>query len=75
VLEFLLVSLLAFRTAWPERLAELEGSTGLLERLEHQFPPARLAELRTAAERLAGTLASAPAAPKRKVRSRRRRKT
>src|SRR5205085_6939359 len=60
VLEFLLVSLLAFRAAWPERLAELEGSKALLERLEHQFPPARLAALRTAAERLAGPLAAAP---------------
>jgi hypothetical protein len=58
VLEFLLVSLLAFELAWPERLAELEGSTGLRERLEHQFPSARLAELRAAASRLAGTLGS-----------------
>ena len=73
VLEFLLVSLLAFRTAWPERLAELEGSAALLERLEHQFPAARLGELRTAAERLAGTLASTPAPPKRKPRRRRSR--
>jgi len=61
VLEFLLVSLLAFQVAWPERLAELEGSTGLLERLEHQFPPPRLAELRAAANRLAGTLGARPA--------------
>jgi hypothetical protein len=68
VLEYLLVSLLAFRTAWPERLAELEGSSSLLERLEHQFPPARLAELRGAGERLAGTLASAPVAARRKPR-------
>jgi hypothetical protein len=60
VLEFLLVSLLAFQSAWPERLSELEGSTSLLERLEHQFPPARLSELRSAAERLAGRLRSAP---------------
>jgi hypothetical protein len=60
VLEFLLVSLLAFQTAWPERLADLEGSTALLERLEHQFPPERLAELRTAANRLAGQLPGAP---------------
>jgi len=72
VLEFLLVSLLAFRGAWPERLAELEGSAALLERLEHQFPPARLAELRASAARLAGSLASAP--PRRKN-PRRRRKT
>ena len=63
VLEFLLVSLLAFRVAWPERLAELEGSAALLERLEHQFPPARLAELRASAERLAGGLAAAPRRP------------
>lgn len=65
VLEFLLVSLLAFRQAWPERLAELEGSAALLERLEHQFPPARLAELRSAAQRLAGTLLNTRARPKR----------
>jgi hypothetical protein len=75
VLEFLLVSLLAFGTAWPERLAELEGSTALLERLEHQFPAARLGELRAAAERLAGTLASTPVTPKRKPTRRRRRTT
>jgi hypothetical protein len=68
VLEFLLVSLLAFQTAWPERLAELEGSSSLLERLQHQFPPARLGELQDAAERLAGALGSAPAAPRRKAR-------
>jgi hypothetical protein len=61
VLEFLLVSLLAFEVAWPERLAELEGATGLRERLEHQFPSARLAELRAAARRLAGVLGSAGA--------------
>ena len=60
VLEFLLVSLLAFQLAWPERLAELEGSEVLLERLEHQFPPQRLAELRLSAERLAGSLRSSP---------------
>ncbi len=59
VLEFLLVSLLAFEVAWPERLAELEGAAGLRERLEHQFPAARLAELRAAANRLAGALGSA----------------
>jgi hypothetical protein len=68
VLEFLLVSLLAFRTAWPERLAELEGSSSLLERLEHQFPPRRLSELRNDAERLAGALTSAPATPRRRAR-------
>ena len=58
VLEFLLVSLLAFQLTWPERLGELEGSAVLLERLEHQFPPQRLAELRASAERLAGSLRS-----------------
>ncbi|MBV8715126.1 MAG: hypothetical protein JOZ65_08665 [Chloroflexi bacterium] len=68
VLEFLLVSLLAFRAAWPDRLSDLEGSTTLLERLEHQFPPARLAELRAAAQRLAGTLTSTRVTPRRKVR-------
>jgi hypothetical protein len=56
VLEFLLVSLLAFEAAWPERLTELEGSSALLERLQHQFPPERLAALRAAAHRLAGRL-------------------
>ena len=58
VLEFLLVSLLAFQAARPERLGELEGSHMLLERLERQFPRERLAELRAAAARLAGQLAS-----------------
>jgi hypothetical protein len=72
VLEFLLVSLLAFQTAWPDRLSELEGSATLLERLEHQFPPARLAELRAASQRLAGTLSTARVTPKRKVRRRKR---
>jgi hypothetical protein len=66
VLEFLLVSLEAFRTAWPERLAELEGSAVLLERLERQFPPARLAELRKAAAQLAGTLSSTSVTPRRR---------
>jgi hypothetical protein len=61
VLEFLLVSLLAFQLAWPERLSELEGSAALLERLEHQFPPERLATLRADAARLAGKLSSASA--------------
>jgi hypothetical protein len=72
VLEFLLVSLFAFQTAWPERLAELEGSTALLERLERQFPPRRLAELRTAADRLAGSLASGSAVPRPRGRRSRR---
>src|SRR5262249_39685167 len=56
VLAFLLVSLLAFQLARPERLSELEGALSLLERLERQFPPERLAELRHDAERLAGEL-------------------
>jgi hypothetical protein len=60
VLEFLLVSLLAFERARPERLAELEGAVGLLERLERQFAPERLAELRQAAQRLAGEVVAAP---------------
>jgi hypothetical protein len=60
VLEFLLVSLLAFATARPERLAELEGSAALQERLERQFPPERLRELRVAAARLAGELKASP---------------
>jgi hypothetical protein len=62
VLEFLLVSLLAFQSARPERLAELEGAPSLIERLEQQFPPERLRVLRNAAERLAGELSAAPAA-------------
>src|SRR5207244_9341201 len=45
VLEFLLVSLLAFQAARPERLGELEGALSLLERLERQFPPERLGQL------------------------------
>jgi hypothetical protein len=71
VLEFLLVSLLAFQTAWPERLSELEGSLTLLERLERQFPPERLSQLRIAANRLAGELGAAPPSPRRRSRSRR----
>jgi hypothetical protein len=75
VLEFLLVSLLAFQLVRPERLAELEGSQALLERLEHQFPPERRARLRTAAEQLAGTLQAAPGvgAGRRRPQRRRRR--
>jgi hypothetical protein len=61
VVEWLLVSLLAFRLARPERLAELEGALSLLQRLEHQFSPERLVELRTAAERLAGDVRATPA--------------
>jgi hypothetical protein len=70
VLEFLLVSLLAFQTARPERLSELEGSLSLLERLERQFPRERLAQLRAAAASLAGQLASTSAV----ARSRKRRR-
>jgi len=65
VLEFLLVSLLAFQRAQPEQLAALEGSIVLLERLERQFPPHRLTELRAAADRLAGKLTSSQPAPPR----------
>jgi hypothetical protein len=60
VLEFLLVALLAFSTARPAVLDELEGATSLRERLERQFPPERLSALRTAAARLAGDLAAGP---------------
>jgi hypothetical protein len=70
VLEFLLVSLLAFQRAQPEQLASLEGSTMLLERLERQFPPQRLAELRAAADRLAGNLGSAASPPRPKPKRR-----
>jgi hypothetical protein len=72
VLEFLLVSLLAFQTARPERLGELEGALGLLERLERQFPPERLRELRAAASRLAGELGSASGAAARPRKKKRR---
>jgi hypothetical protein len=71
VLEFLLVSLLAFQAAQPERLGELEGALSLLERLERQFPPQRLGQLRAAAARLAGELDAArplTARPKRRKR-------
>jgi len=54
VLEFLLVALLAFQSARPEYLGELEGSLSLLERLERQFPRERLSQLRAIAARLAG---------------------
>jgi hypothetical protein len=73
VLEWLLVSLLAFQTARPEQLAQLEGASSLVERLEHQFPPERLRELRAEAARLAGELHSAP--PKSTPRRTRRRRT
>ncbi len=56
VLEFLLVSLLAFQRAEPQHLAQLEGSLTLLERLEGLFPPERLEALRAAASSLAGEL-------------------
>ena len=77
VLEFLLVSLLAFQVAWPERLSELEGSTALLERLEHQFPPARLSELRARGAAAGGRLgkwrasAEGAAAAARRIQARR----
>jgi hypothetical protein len=74
VLEFLLVSLLAFQRAQPEQLAALEGSIVLLERLERQFPPQRLAELRAAADRLAGNLGSSPPASRSKPKRARSRK-
>jgi hypothetical protein len=64
VLEFLLVSLLAFQRVRPEQLAALEGSAVLLERLERQFPPQRLSELRAAGHRLAGELGSSPPPPR-----------
>jgi hypothetical protein len=60
VLEFLLVSLLAFERARPERLAELEGAPSLIERLEGLFPGERLASLQEAARRLAGDLDQGP---------------
>jgi hypothetical protein len=60
VLEFLLVSLLAFQRTRPERLSELEGALSLIERLERQFAPERLHDLRLAADRLAGELRAAP---------------
>ncbi|TMF04862.1 MAG: hypothetical protein E6I52_03795 [Chloroflexi bacterium] len=78
VLEFLLVSLLAFRQARPEQLAQLEGSLSLLDRLERQFPRERLAELHAAADHLAGELATAAATapgPRRRAKRARRRRT
>ena len=75
VLEFLLVCLLAFQRARPEYLGELEGSTSLLERLENQFPPERLTQLRAAAARLAGDLGPASAARPKATPKRRRRRT
>lgn len=65
VLEFLLVSLLALRIARPEQLAELEGSSALIERLEQQFPAERQAELRLAAHRLASNLNASRPPPRR----------
>lgn len=76
VLEFLLVSLLAFQAARPERLAELEGALSLIERLERQFSRERLNELRADALHLVGELAARPpeaAATRRRARARRRR--
>jgi hypothetical protein len=76
VLEFLLISLLAFQRARPEHLAELEGAATLLERLERQFPPERLRQMRVAADRLAGELsASGPPAARPKPRPTRRRRS
>lgn len=60
VLEFLLVSLLAFERARPEQLADLEGAPSLIERLEGVFPGERLATLRATAARLAGELSQTP---------------
>jgi hypothetical protein len=60
VLEFLLVSLLAFERARPEALAQLEGAPALTDRLEGLFPEERLAQLRAAADHLAGRLTSEP---------------
>ncbi len=73
VLEFLLVSLLAFQRAQPEHLARLEGSLSLLDRLEGLFPRERLARLREAASLLAGEL-RAPARPRAAGTSRRSRR-
>jgi hypothetical protein len=73
VLEFLLVALLAFQRARPEYLGELEGALSLLARLERQFPPERLAQLRAAAARLGGELGTgAKARPPTRPRRRRR---
>ncbi len=74
VLEFLLVSLLAFQRARPEQLAQLEGSLDLLDRLEGLFPPEKLETLRLAASRLAGELhgGSRAVSPRRKPRKPRR---
>jgi hypothetical protein len=69
VLEFLLVSLLAFRAARPEQLMELEGAPALIERLEGLFPGERLVSLREAAQRLAGELDQTP--PRRRRTARR----
>ena len=65
VLEFLLVSLLAFSEARPERLAELEGALGLLERLERQFVAERLDELHAAPVASPATCARRPRPPRR----------
>jgi hypothetical protein len=70
VLEFLLVSLLAFERARPEALAQLEGAPALAERLEGLFPDERLTQLRAAADHLAGRLTSEP--PARRARRARR---
>jgi hypothetical protein len=72
VLEFLLVSLLAFEQARPEQLASLEGSASVLERLRRQFSQERLVELRAAAARLAGELGGGSGPRRGGARSRRR---
>ncbi len=72
VLEFLLVSLLAFQRARPEQLGQLEGALDLLDRLEGLFPPEKLEEIRLAATRLAGEIrVGPPPAARRRPRARR----
>jgi len=78
VLEFLFVSLLAFRQTRPDRLADIEGALGVLDRLEALFPPERLATLETAARTLSGDLhtpAPASARPRRTPSPRRKKPT
>ncbi|MBI2755814.1 MAG: hypothetical protein HYX52_03795 [Chloroflexi bacterium] len=74
VLEFLLVSLLAFQSAQPEHLAQLEGALALLERLEALFPAGQVREARQAAQLLAGSLEARPP-PKIKQKSGARRRS
>lgn len=63
VLEFLLLSLLAFRRARPEALARLEGALNLLDQLEALFPADRLQALRLAAANLSAELTSSVSLP------------